>query len=196
MRARGAARGEGRSAGRHPGRAGPTARPRRDREAARRRPAARSATARAPARARGWRDGRLPSCRSRGAHRGLMPAYPEVLMTIRSPGSTRSGRSVNLRCRVSPSGMRTARSRTESRPQPSSSGGAAASASAGRDSATALTAAMPPTRRPRSGRSAARLRSGRAGPARARRGSGSSEMSSPGTARWCISVRMSPGSTA
>ena len=36
---------------------------------------------------------------------------------------------------------------------------------------------------------------GRPGRARSRSGSGRSEMSSPGNASWCISVRMSPGST-
>ena len=60
-----------------------------------------------------------------------------------------------------------------------------------------MAASIPPPRRraPRSGRSGGRPRSGRAARARSRSGSGRSEMSSPGNASWCISVRMSPGST-
>ena len=132
----------------------------------------------------------------------------DVFTTSRSPGERNSPRSVKVvSTGLSSPGLTS--SRTPSRASPRASGGSCASwagssvkSSVAPDVAVIVALPLGSERTcalrphvPRTGRSVGVPSISASRPGTLADGSGRSEMSSPGNASWCISVRMSPGST-
>ena len=139
-------------------------------------------------------------CGTRGCRRRQPGASRSCSRPAGRQGARCSLRSANRPC-TTPPGVAII-SLTPSRATPCASGGSTASDAGGRSKcvcgfARVMRLLRPSTGRVRgSGRARAVLSRSRSSAGTTDSGSARSEMSSPGKAAWCISVRMSPGSNA